>query len=174
VLTSLLSGEYPANELLSTANSTIAPSLLSLPCRARLKCQTSTEASLSPTNYFTSLHFTSLHFTSLHSTELVEVEVKVTLRLTASQLVSLGVESQLGRMTRYLLLFDSYGLVFVGRPLWREDGSVFCICYWSLPAQSFSGPRASISFLTSSGNFLIHLVCCRRYLATAAVCRVTA
>jgi hypothetical protein len=27
-----------------------------------------------------------------------------------------------------------------GRPLWREDGSVFCICYWALPAQSFSGP----------------------------------
>jgi hypothetical protein len=26
-------------------------------------------------------------------------------------------------MTRYLLLFDSYGLVFVGRPLWGEDGS---------------------------------------------------
>jgi hypothetical protein len=29
-------------------------------------------------------------------------------------------------MTRYLLLFDSYGLVIVWRPLWREDGSVFC------------------------------------------------
>jgi hypothetical protein len=43
-------------------------------------------------------------------------------------------------MTRYLLLFDSYGLVFVGRPLWREDGSVFCVCYWPSPAQSFSGP----------------------------------
>jgi hypothetical protein len=28
-------------------------------------------------------------------------------------------------VTRYLLLFDSYGLVSVGRPLWREDGSVF-------------------------------------------------
>jgi hypothetical protein len=28
----------------------------------------------------------------------------------------------------------------VGRPLWREDGSVFCICCWSLPAQSFSAP----------------------------------
>jgi hypothetical protein len=27
-----------------------------------------------------------------------------------------------------LLFFGSYGLVFVGRPLWREDGSVFCIC----------------------------------------------
>jgi hypothetical protein len=24
----------------------------------------------------------------------------------------------------------------VGRPLWREDGSVFCICCWPLPAQS--------------------------------------
>jgi hypothetical protein len=43
-------------------------------------------------------------------------------------------------MTRYLLLFDSYGLVIVGHPLWREDGSVFCICCWPFPAQSFSGP----------------------------------
>jgi hypothetical protein len=50
-------------------------------------------------------------------------------------------------MTRCLLLFDSYGLVFIfwgGRPLWREDGSVFCICCWSLPAQSFSGPSPLI------------------------------
>jgi hypothetical protein len=39
-----------------------------------------------------------------------------------------------------ILLFDSYGLVFVGRPLWREEGSVFCICCWFSPAQSFSGP----------------------------------
>jgi hypothetical protein len=29
---------------------------------------------------------------------------------------------------------------FVGRPLRQEEGSVFCICGWSLPAQSFSGP----------------------------------
>jgi hypothetical protein len=43
--------------------------------------------------------------------------VKVTLRLTVSQSVSLGVEHRLGLMTRYLLLFDSYDLVFVGRPL---------------------------------------------------------
>jgi hypothetical protein len=43
----------------------------------------------------------------------VKVKVKVTLRLTVSQSVSLGV----GLMTRYFLLFDSYGLVFVGRPL---------------------------------------------------------
>jgi hypothetical protein len=46
-----------------------------------------------------------------------QVKVKVTLRLTASQSVNLGGEPHLGFMIRYLLLFDSYGLVFVGRPL---------------------------------------------------------
>jgi hypothetical protein len=42
-LTSLLLGEYPATELLSTVNSTIAPFLLSLPCRLELNCQPSTD-----------------------------------------------------------------------------------------------------------------------------------
>jgi hypothetical protein len=46
----------------------------------------------------------------------VKVKVKVTLRLTVSQSVSFGVEPHLGLMTRYLLLFDSYGLVFCGAP----------------------------------------------------------
>jgi hypothetical protein len=36
---------------------------------------------------------------------------------SVSQSVSLGVEPHLGLMTRYLLLFDSYGFVSVGRPL---------------------------------------------------------
>jgi hypothetical protein len=36
-------------------------------------------------------------------------------------------------------LGESYGLVLVGLPLWREDGSVFYICCWPLPAQSFFG-----------------------------------
>jgi hypothetical protein len=53
-------------------------------------------------------------------------KVKVTLLLavgqSVSQSVSLGVEP-----ARYLLLFDSHGLAFVGRPLRREDGSVFCM-----------------------------------------------
>jgi hypothetical protein len=49
-----------------------------------------------------------------------------------------------GLMTRYLLLFDSYGLVFVERPLWQEDRSVFYICCWPLPVQSFSGPSPSV------------------------------
>jgi hypothetical protein len=44
------------------------------------------------------------------------------LRLTVSQSVSLCVEPHLGLMTRYLLLFDSYGLVFLGSPL------VCCVC----------------------------------------------
>jgi hypothetical protein len=43
-------------------------------------------------------------------------------------------------MTRYLFLSDSYVLVPVGRRLWREDGSVFCMCRWALPAQPLSGP----------------------------------
>jgi hypothetical protein len=41
-----------------------------------------------------------------------QVKVKVALQLIVSQSVSLGVEPHLGLMTRYLLLFDSYGLVF--------------------------------------------------------------
>jgi hypothetical protein len=56
---------------------------------------------------------------------------------TDGQSVSLSVESHLGLMIRYILLFDNYGLAFVGRPLWRDDGSVFCMCRWPLPAQSF-------------------------------------
>jgi hypothetical protein len=38
--------------------------------------------------------------------------------------VSLGVEPHLELITRYYLLFDSYCLFIVGRPLWREDGSI--------------------------------------------------
>jgi hypothetical protein len=58
------------------------------------------------------------------------VKVKVTLRLTVNQSVNLGIEPHLGPTTRYLFLSESYVLVSVGRPLWREDGSVFCICRW--------------------------------------------
>jgi hypothetical protein len=59
-----------------------------------------------------------------------KVKVKVTLRPTFSQSVSLGIKPHLGLMTRYLFLFDDYVLVSVERPLWREDGSVFCMCRW--------------------------------------------
>jgi hypothetical protein len=36
--------------------------------------------------------------------------------MTVSQPVSLGVDPHLGLMTRYLLLFDSYGFAFCGAP----------------------------------------------------------
>jgi hypothetical protein len=48
---------------------------------------------------------------------MIWLKVKVTLRLTVSQSVCLCIEPHLGLMTRYLLVFDSNGLVFVGRPL---------------------------------------------------------
>jgi hypothetical protein len=64
-------------------------------------------------------------------------KVKVTLRLTVSQSVSLVIEPHLGPMTRYLFLSDSYVIVSVGRPLDERTGSVFCMCRWPLPAQSF-------------------------------------
>jgi hypothetical protein len=53
------------------------------------------------------------------STSLIDCnKVKATLRLTVSQSVSQSVSlGVMGLMTRYLLLFDSYGLVFVGRLL---------------------------------------------------------
>jgi hypothetical protein len=48
--------------------------------------------------------------------------------------------THLGLKTRFLLLSDSCRFVHVGRPLWREDGSVVYNCCWPSPAQSFSGP----------------------------------
>jgi hypothetical protein len=60
---------------------------------------------------------------------------------SVSQSVSLGVEPHLGLMTRYLAItIWQLRSCFLGRPLWREDGSVFCICCWVFPKQSFSSP----------------------------------
>jgi hypothetical protein len=62
-------------------------------------------------------HGTCDHILLLEFKVEVKVKVKVKLRLTVGQSVSLGVERHLGLMTRYLLLIDNYGLVFVGRLL---------------------------------------------------------
>jgi hypothetical protein len=50
----------------------------------------------------------------------------VTLRAKVSLSASLGVEPHLGLMIRCYVLFESYDFVNVGRPLWREVGSVIC------------------------------------------------
>jgi hypothetical protein len=60
-------------------------------------------------------------------------------RRSAGQSV-LEQSTHLGLTTRSWLLSYSCGFVDLGRPLWREDGSVVCNCYWSSPAQSFLGP----------------------------------
>jgi hypothetical protein len=82
----------------------------------------------------------------------LKVKVKVTLRLTISQSVSLGVKPHLGLMTRYLLLFDSYGLVFVGHPPDEMKGLSFV--YAAGPRQrSLSRVRIpwdSLSYFTVS------------------------
>jgi hypothetical protein len=63
---------------------------------------------------------------------LINVEVEVTLRLTVSQSVCLGIEHPCGTCDQILfsvgmLLSEICGLVSVRRPLWREDRSaIWC------------------------------------------------
>jgi hypothetical protein len=53
----------------------------------------------------------------VHVLYLEIVQVKVTLRLTVSQSVYLGVEPKYGTFDQRIFFFQSYCLVFLGRPL---------------------------------------------------------
>jgi hypothetical protein len=68
------------------------------------------------------------------------VIAKVTLRLMVSQSVSLGVKPHLGLITRYLLLFDCYGLVFCGASSLTRGRVCHLSMLLALPAQSLSVP----------------------------------
>jgi hypothetical protein len=52
-----------------------------------------------------------------NSTKFISAESQSHISTDGQSVVSLGVQPHLGLMTRYVLLFDSYGLAFVGRPL---------------------------------------------------------
>jgi hypothetical protein len=58
----------------------------------------------------------------------------------------------LGLMTRFLLLLDSCGFVDMGRPLWREDGSVDynCCCLRQRSHSQVRVPRGSWPHFTVS------------------------
>jgi hypothetical protein len=60
----------------------------------------------------------------LHGVVVDPLKVKVSIRPTVIQPISLGVEPHVGSKTRFLLLSDACSFVYVGRPLWREDGFV--------------------------------------------------
>jgi hypothetical protein len=63
------------------------------------------------------------------STELREVQVQVTLQLTVSQPVCLGVELLLGLMTRFYFVtgLTVTVLCLVWSPIWRGGGSIICL-----------------------------------------------
>jgi hypothetical protein len=80
-----------------------------------------------------------------HSSQLTQpTTVSLMLRPAVSRPVCLGIKHPFGAYDQIFISVrntsDSYVLDSVGRPLWREDGSVFCMFRWPLPAQSFSGP----------------------------------
>jgi hypothetical protein len=74
-------------------------------------------------------------------------------RRSASQSV-LEQSTHFGLTTRSWLLSDSCGFVDLVRPLWREDGSVVCNCYWSSPAQPYFTVSTQVwKLLNCSANY---------------------
>jgi hypothetical protein len=59
------------------------------------------------------------------------VEVEVTLRLMVNQSVCLGVGPQSDQILLFPFFCRTIALLFIlGRPIWRDDGSVICSALW--------------------------------------------
>jgi hypothetical protein len=67
------------------------------------------------------------------------VESILILRPTVSGPVFLGVKQPSADYDQIFISVGQLRVSYVGRSLWREDGSVVYNCCWSSPAQSFSG-----------------------------------
>jgi hypothetical protein len=55
--------------------------------------------------------------------------------------MTVDIEPHLGLMIRYLLLFDSYSVVFLGPPLWQERMGLTFVYAASLRQRSLSRVR---------------------------------
>jgi hypothetical protein len=80
------------------------------------------------------------------------VEVEVTLRLTVSQSVCLGIEYPCGTCDQILFpvgtfLSEICGLVSMGHPLWREHGSTICGVITQWPESLRTRNRTLLSHL---------------------------
>jgi hypothetical protein len=105
------------------------------------------------------------------------VKVKITLRPTAS--LVLVSSTFWGPRPHFLLLWDSYDFISVGRPLWRQDGSVVCrshLRHYMSSVLTLVGilrSRESVLFHICEGHYsvfcwlgsieLCHLLRCRRH-----------
>jgi hypothetical protein len=71
---------------------------------------------------------------SHHQTALISLSLSLMLWPTVNRPVYLGIKHPSGAYDQIFISFWQLRPCFCGRPLWREDGSVVCVCCWHSPA----------------------------------------